>query len=365
VGQLSPGELTALIMNMPTFQEVMKPHCDRLDGLKGGRGPRRAYTAWELESVLLFGELAGAGGDIRRSRDLLAADRHVNARRLLGFDSPRACPRDGVLGLMRGVPSEATLSRHRRRFGQEARTAAWEQVRKAMLPELLELTAGDGPLLIMTDGTKIETHYTAPIVDRDGQIVNADRVTAPDAGYVGQAAPASKRGHGWLATTSVTQDGGVLAWGTGALHQSELEAAIENLREIGEIVRPHLSERVPHIAVGDGIYSASRYRRAAQEAGFIVSASAAKSGVDDPDSNAEKQNRRRIQIHRHPNWKANGHRELICDCGQGKTRKILDYERNGGEPTSSSSRKGNLETWLGDNNRATLVNGASNFPDSY
>jgi hypothetical protein len=116
---------------------------------------------------------------------------------------------------------------------------------------------------------------------------------------------------------------------TGPLHQSEIDAEIRIMETLSETLHPHMTPRTPHVMVGDSIYSARRFRAAARLAGYFVSASTAKSGVDDPESNAEKQRKRRIKIHGRNNWMASGHRELICRCGHGTTHKVFDFDPDG------------------------------------
>src|SRR5262249_13748520 len=136
----------------------------------------------------------------REARNALAGDRK-KARQLLGFDKPRNPKwRADQMELLDGVPSEATLCRHLKRFDESRRL---ELYRKAGLDARDRHLTYDEfineLLLLFADGTKIETKHVAPHVDKKtGEVINEGKVTAWDAGYVSpKSAPADHSGTGW------------------------------------------------------------------------------------------------------------------------------------------------------------------------
>jgi hypothetical protein len=122
---LDEGEFTATIMQMPAWDETVGAWCDDLDAKPGKRGERRWYTARELEAVALYQRVAGLTS-CRAARDRLASDRGGKARKALGFDVPRE-RRHRKRSLLDGVPSEATLHRHRMRFKEDDRLREYQR----------------------------------------------------------------------------------------------------------------------------------------------------------------------------------------------------------------------------------------------
>lgn len=193
----SEGEITRAVLDSDAWKEVMRPVLAAVDRERVRPGKEKPiYSSEELESVLLYQRVCGLGS-YKRARNELAGDRE-EARRLLGFDKPRN-RKSRVVKLRDGVPSEATVSRHRARFGERRRLKAYVALERRLLDEHLDCPELQEEARILNlDGTKIETHYTAPIVDpRTGLTVNDAKVTAPDAGYVPHSAGPDKGGHGW------------------------------------------------------------------------------------------------------------------------------------------------------------------------
>jgi hypothetical protein len=202
----SYGQQTRRIINGAVWQEIMVPILDEIDRK---RGRQALYSAHELESCLLFQRVAGEKG-YKAARALLAGDEHRDARRLLGLDRPRGKATRGNPERWRrsGVPSRSTISRFvNEDFPREQRNAAYA----AMVRRLREIIApqlGDQARTIFMDGTKIETHYTAPKYDpRTGRMVNERSVTCPDAGHVPHSAHPDKAGDGWTAVWAGTETG--------------------------------------------------------------------------------------------------------------------------------------------------------------
>lgn len=257
---------------------------------------------------------------------------------LLGFDKPLgANPNPATQKLRRGVPSESTLSRHRHRFGVERRDAAYAVLFDTSVISHFEQFPDEmreEARLLGIDGTKIETHYTCPIRDRaTGKVVNAERVTCADGGYVGDAASPDKRGHGYNAMLLTTFTGLPLAFDIVPLHTGEPTTAAALLTRFKDTAGRYLDKNKIAVLAGDGAFSAREVRRTAREAGLVENIH----GVSHGDSersrrNAERANARRVLIDGYPNWFANGHAELHCKCGEGKTSKDVKA-RPGKMPT--------------------------------
>jgi hypothetical protein len=96
------GEFTAVIMQMPAWDETVGAWCDDIDAKPGKWGERRWYSARELEAVALYQRVAGLTS-CRAARDRLASDRGVKAREALEFNEPRE-RRHRKRSLLDGVP---------------------------------------------------------------------------------------------------------------------------------------------------------------------------------------------------------------------------------------------------------------------
>jgi hypothetical protein len=130
VAGISLGEKVRLVMSTPAWDEVMRPVLDAMDAERPKRGPAPSYSSEELEACLLYQRLAGVS-TYGKARALIAGDRGEVDRAALGFDHPRK--RVGrSLRLVRSsdyVPSEATVWRHKNRFGLGRHTAAYRSGR--------------------------------------------------------------------------------------------------------------------------------------------------------------------------------------------------------------------------------------------
>lgn len=119
--------LTAEALASPAWRRLVEPLLVDIDSDRdrsSRRGPKTLFTSHELESIFLFGWLAGrpSAKDARS-----ALQRSGAARKALGLDYPRGGNRGGER-ISNGLPSEPSLSRHRRRIGDERRVAIYEQL---------------------------------------------------------------------------------------------------------------------------------------------------------------------------------------------------------------------------------------------
>lgn len=125
--QLKAAALTREVMHGEAWMNLVDPlllEIDKDRDREGRRGPKTLFTSRELESVFLFGWLAGvpAAKDARN-----ALGESEEALKLLGFDHPRGGKRAGAR-ISAGHPSEPSLSRHRKRFGDERRLIVYREL---------------------------------------------------------------------------------------------------------------------------------------------------------------------------------------------------------------------------------------------
>lgn len=324
---LSCGELTDVVAETAAFREEIGSICLKLDAARrGSRGPSPAYSASECELVLLYQRVCGLRS-YKEARDRLSSDRGIEARRIFGLDRPRERSPERRRVLLDGIPSEATISRHRKRFGERRRRGAYERLARRLVREhLLEFPEmREEARIAGIDGSKIETHYTAPKRDKKGKVVNPGHITCRDGGWVPLSASTEKSGHGYNLITMATMSGLPLAWRTTPLNCAEAEPARELLeRDYARSVRPHLDQDKVHLLMADGAFRSHALRRTARETGLVEQIHHV-SHSKRPRSwrNAEKHDAMRIGIHGYPNWFSNGHYELSCHCGQGKVSKKL------------------------------------------
>jgi hypothetical protein len=316
----SDAHIVRDILDSAAWDEVMTPFLAEVERTRQRPGKvLPLYSALELESVLLL-QIVGGYETVRETRNALAGDRAEEARRLLGFDRPRPLPGQRLIKLRSGIPSESTLSRYRWQTGEARRLEAYRALEGRLLVEHAatdELRA-EADLLDM-DGTAIVTHYKAAIYNPDtGLLVNGGlnrrgypRITAPEAGYN------PKLGHAWNLVMVATQTGVPLAWRVVPGNEAETTVGAEVLDEL-EGVLPLLGERKLRVLSADGGFNAPTIRRRARELGIlenihIVSHDRSSQGT------AEAQDLRRIPIEGYRNWSTNGHRELVCRCGNGRS----------------------------------------------
>lgn len=244
------GKVVLAIRKTEAWQQLFAGRLAELQRLREQPGKEKPwYTATELETIFLLQRVAGLT-TYQEARDLLAGDRieAQEARQLLGFERSRGNGRRrGPKGLATeqcdGIPSKATVSRYLKLWDREERRELYERLLAEVTVEHLREYPEfrDECLTLFIDGSTMATHYTAPKIDKKtGEVVNADNVTAWDAGYVGGDAPPEKRGDGWNLITLVTRTGLPVGHALPRLGGSEKGEAVIVLGEFAECVRPQL-----------------------------------------------------------------------------------------------------------------------------
>ncbi|HEX5763083.1 MAG TPA: hypothetical protein VFY04_08180 [Solirubrobacterales bacterium] len=329
------GEKTKVVLDSAAWTEVMIPALAQLDAERSRKGPAPAYSSEELERAVLFQKLAGVS-TYSQARTLLASDRHQETRELLGFDQPRKRYGRGVtlVKSMDGVPSEATIWRHLQRWELARHIEAYERLFQQLLREHLEDPVfREEARTLNIDGSVLRSHYTSKErVDRKtGEIKPA---TLHGGGFMARTETNSGQdGHGFTMVAVTTSTGLPLATRLVPLatkEEGESATALALFREDWrENVAPHLGDKLA-VLTADAAYTKAEVRIALRDAGIIENCHPV-SHADRKVSkkNAEKNNRDVIQIQGYPNWRANGHRELHCVCGSGKTTPRLSRDKKG------------------------------------
>lgn len=329
------GEKTRVVLDSQAWQDVMLPALARLDAERSKKGPAPSYSSAELESAVLFQKLAGVS-TYGEARTLLASDRQEQTRVLLGFDKPRKRYGRGVtlVKSMDGVPSEATVWRHLQRWDLERHIEAYAELFQRLVQEHLEdADFREEARTLNIDGSVIRSHYTsferanrktgeikAPTLDGGGFMARTDSNSGKD-------------GHGFNMVAVTTSTGLPLACRLTPLARKgygEGDTALAMLREEWrENVAPYLSDKLA-VLTGDAAYSKAELRAALREQGIIENCHpVSHADREVSKKNAAKKNSEAIQIQGYPDWRANGHRELYCVCGNGKVTPRVSRSKTG------------------------------------
>lgn len=329
---LSDGEMLTMVLRSAAWKDVMVPILEELDAeRRGGRkrqgGFKNCYTSEQLETALLFGALVGAETTKAAVDTLGGSD---NRHRLaLGFlpklveDHPRPKTSRRTRGLpmekCRGVPSEATLSRHKARFGHERRERAYRALFERFLSEHAATPEfRDEAREIYQDGFEMNTIYWPPTGPKGGaSTAHQRKVTCPEGGYRPIDSD-GKGGRGFKPIITMTASGLIIDFETQRMHDGEPAAGAAQITRFGEKLRPLLGDPTLGVLVTDGAYCGQKNRRAARAAGLIENTMLASRGSSDATQrNVTARNEFKYRIEKFPNWLANGHREIACKCGDG------------------------------------------------
>ncbi len=318
---LTNGEIALLLAESDAFRAEFGPIFEAIDAeRKDNRGPDPLYISFECELVLIYQWVCGLES-YSAARERLSSDRGKADRILFGMDKPRTRPGEGPHDRTNGIPSEASISRHRKRLSRRRRWGAYERTLNKLVekhlrefPEMQE----EARLLSM-DGSKLETHYTCPIYNDAREIVNPDAITCHDGGYIGQGGGTGKSGHGYNLVSIVTLTGLPLAGAIVPIHFAECNTAIRLVKErVQPMVSPHFDPTLKRVVIADGAFNKRELRIELRNAGLseqIHSVSHAKRETS--SNNAKKHDDDVWLINGYENWVSNGHYELRCRCGEG------------------------------------------------
>lgn len=316
-------------LSTKAWREFALPVLADLEAGRPSSGGDR-YSVVELETFLLLHYILGHH-IISDTRTHLMSPRGRESRALIGFDRPRNAGRPGAGRnregvqdmLLDGVPSEATISRHRRRLPDEFRDELHRRLFESIRDEHLEdpdMQAECDEL--WTDGSTMPTHHTAPKIDpKTRKVVNGDRITCADGGYVGKRAPLSKQGHGFTHISILTKSALVLSLDVVPNGSSE---PIEAVPISDDVVDNVISKLPPKIRVlsADSAFHSAPLRMSLRRGAIIPNIHLA-SHADNKKTreHAAKMTAERNALNdsRYEDWFVNGHRELVCRCGAGNT----------------------------------------------
>lgn len=336
------SHFTQWLINSPEYDATVGALCRTTwDSLSERSRNSRAYTPLQLESVEALRRAKGFTTS-SETRDWLAGDRGAGARRRLGFDQPtdhvhnRQRPKQQLEGedpLRDGVPAEATLSRHRDELlaadgttGEAARVAAWEACFALIVFNNLkefEVLRKDA-LLLFGDGTGVKTHFEAPIYEkktkkhRDGAerlVINAERITAPEAGYIPHSAGEDKGGHGWNIVSLAGAMGLPYCYRVIRRHDPEAEAALRLFKtQYQRVIAPWVRGRLS-VFSADGAFHSQPLRAYLRSLNIVENIHlAGHSPGKRSTKEAATMDKATYGIRGHDHWCVNGHRELRARC---------------------------------------------------
>jgi hypothetical protein len=346
---IEPGEVVLAIEELRGFREVVLPALEAVDearlapkeGEKKRRGRRPSFHAldyWRLEVL----RRVLASHSTQHTRDWLTTDKAAHTRTLLNFDKPRAHYGGKARKWMGGVPSDGWMSDFRTKWMSEAELAAlmaelerWALAEKmATLPEMREECR-----VLHADGSKLETHATPPKL-RKGRVTNewkkgrhggrVPAITAPDAGFVpNNGGNADHSGGGWNIVMVMSSKGTVLAHRNVPLNTSESGTLAEMAPEVGQVLDV-LGEPEVRVLTTDAAFHSQVTRRALRGVGIVENTHlSSHAGRLSSKRRVKERDEKRYSIDGHPNWFANGHRELVCGCGEGKVSRVVGLDSRG------------------------------------
>jgi hypothetical protein len=372
---IEPGEVVLAVEELRGFREVVRPALEAADaarlaprpGEKKRRGQRPKFFALDYWRFEMLRRVIASQSTVH-TRDWLTTDKAERTRKLLGFDKPRPHGGGKPQRWMEGVPSDSWVSDFRLKWLPEAELAAlMQQLERWALTEKLTTIpdAREECRVLYADGSKLETHATAPILkkDKDGNVIEAVNewkkgrdgkkvraITAPEAGYIpNKGRNADHSGHGWNIVMVMSSKGTVLAHRNVPMHAGENTTLIEMVPEVGQVLRtlggaegegtdadgPERHAPELRVLSTDCNFHSHELRRELREIGIIENthlSSHARRPSSQKDAKAREG--KRYPIDEHPNWFLSGHRELICACGKGKTSRVASIHPKTGKATA-------------------------------
>lgn len=142
-----------------------------------------------------------------------------------------------------------------------------------------------------------------------------------------------KDGHGFNMVAVTTSTGLPLAYRLTPLAtkgHGEADTALAMFREEWQReVAPRLDPKLA-VLTGDAAYKKPELRAQLRDFGIVENCHSVSHGKSETNKeNAEKHDHTVFQIQGYRNWRANGHRELYCVCGQCKVARRISRDTNG------------------------------------
>jgi hypothetical protein len=367
---IEPGEVVLAVEELRGFREVVRPALEAADaarlaprpGEDKRRGQRPKFFALDYWRFEVLRRVIASQSTVH-TRDWLTTDKAARTRELLGFDKPRPHGGGKPQRWTEGVPSDSWVSDFRSKWLPEAELAAlMQQLERWALAEKMATLPGarEECRVLYADGSKLETHANAPILkkDKEGNVIEVVNewkkgrdgglvpgITAPEAGYVpNRGGNADHSGHGWNIVMVMSSKGTVLAHRNVPMHAGENTTLIDMVPEVGQVLgtlddpeRRGPEGEGPELRVlsTDCNFHSHELRGKLREIGIIENThltSHARRPSSQEDAKARK--RKRYPIDRHPAWFLNGHRELVCACGEGKSSRVASINPRTGKATA-------------------------------
>jgi hypothetical protein len=337
---IEPGEVVLAIEATHAWQQVMVPLLDDVDARRRAPRPGEAkrrgrpsqYSAHDFERMELLRRVLGLTST-KATRDWLTTDRACPTRAMFGLNRVRPHFGGKVRKLMEGIPSDGTMSDYRVNwFGEADRAAAYQLLERFLLIEKL-MASPDGAAeldVLYADGSKLETHYTPPKM-RKGEICNAELrpdshghlrspITAPDAGFIpNTGGNADHSGAGWNIVFISTIRGTIVTRRCPPLNASESGTLTDMVEELGEVLSSF--ERRLRVMTTDGAFNSQALRAKLHDIGVVdnIHLSSHSTKASKSLKSVAQRDRKRYAIEGSRTWEADGHRQLHCKCGKGKT----------------------------------------------
>lgn len=210
--------------------------------------------------------------------------------------------------------------------GEDARVAAWE----ACFERIVANNIAEFPILqedvlmLFGDGTGVGTYFTAAIYEkktkkhRDGAprlIVNADKITAPEAGYVPYSAGKHKAGHGWNIFNLSGAMGLPYCYAVTRRQDPEADAALRLFKtQYQRLILPWVRGQICLFSA-DGALHSQPLRAYLRSLNIVENIHLASHYPGQRTSReVTRMDKATYGIHGHDHWCVNGHRELRARC---------------------------------------------------
>jgi Fe-S cluster biogenesis protein NfuA len=351
---MKPADYAVLLSKTDAWARIVRPRMEEFDRKSEQcQGRTRAYKAEQLELVLIYGRAHGLSSP-RHIREKLGQDGEAEARTALGLthEVAHVPHRKGLAEL----PSKDTLYRHKNRIGERARDEMMLEVFAALRDEALEYPEmQEATRILYLDGYALFTHYTAPrcrgrrrktdpAVLINPQVFDEEtgkRVrgyTAEEAGNRGgDKTTGHEPGDGWVLLPALAANGLPLTWVSPKIQASEPGDTEQMLRCAFAIeVKPKLKwdEGAVGVATADAGFQAPGLRRALHELGYVPNIQELSHKKSDrAKASAAAARERQLPIHDPlqgvKKWYADGHRQLLCECGEGHTFRRVEAGKDG------------------------------------
>lgn len=347
---IDPGETVLAIEATHAWQQVMVPILDQVEarrraplpGERKRRGRPSQYTAHDFERLELLRRVKGFKST-QATRDWLTSDKARKTRRLFRLDWDRPHWGGKQRKWMAGIPSDGLMSDYRTNwFPEDERAEAYKALERWMLLEKLASSPwGQDELdVLFADGSMLETHYTPPLYDKDGNLVNelrtcrktgalVNNITAPTAGYLPNTGKNSDHaGTGWNILFITTTRGTVLTRRIVPLNKSERVTLTEMVDELGELLSNF--ERRLRILTTDSAFHAHPLRKKLHDIGVVENIHISSHARHERGlASTKARDKKRYAIDGTDTWFADGHRALHCKCGKGTVVRRLSVDEDG------------------------------------